>query len=157
MQNTSTRVLTMRADPPTSRAASPSPACEPALTLSKWVNERYPPLNDLLSARDVARLTRRPRWMLTGLCLIGRFPKKLTYRGRGIGWRRSEVLEWMSRDLAIARDAETLPRACARKHPRQACLPLECAMSCADDGRCTAKRPNSSCRNRNIKASAIKR
>jgi hypothetical protein len=45
----------------------------PHVTLSRWINEPYPPLTELLSAHDVARLTRRPRWLLVGLELIGRF------------------------------------------------------------------------------------
>jgi len=31
------------------------------VTLSKWVNERFPPWEQLLTAHDVARLTRRRR------------------------------------------------------------------------------------------------
>lgn len=137
----------MRADLSASATRTQEAAHVP-LSISKWVNERYPPLNELLSAHDVARLTRRPRWMLSGLCLIGRFPKKLTFRGRGIGWRRSEVLDWMSRDLAIAPVHEGALRACARKHPRQACLPLECTASCAVARPCTAHRPEARCTNR---------
>jgi predicted DNA-binding transcriptional regulator AlpA len=119
----------MRVDASTSGTRSMPPARPVPLTISKRANERYPPLNELLSAHDVARLTRRPRWLLAGLCLIGRFPKRLKFRGRGIGWRRSEVLDWMSRDLAIARDNDSTSRACVRKHPRQACLPLDRATS----------------------------
>lgn len=139
------------------RAATQMSAHKATVTLSKWVNEPYPPLNEVLSAHDVARLTRRPRWMLTGLCLIGRFPKKLTFRGRGIGWRRSEVLNWMSRDLAIARDSETAPRACLRKHSRQACLPLECETSCVPSRKCASQRRETPCENRSPKARSIKR
>jgi hypothetical protein len=68
------------------------------IVLSRWVNEPYPPLTELLSAHDVARLTRRPRWLLAGLALIGRFPKEARFRGRALGWWRSDVLEWMAKD-----------------------------------------------------------
>jgi len=93
------------------------------ITLSRWVNEPYPPLTELLSARDVARLTRRPRWMLVGLSLIGRFPRKVRFRGRAVGWWLSDVLEWMARDLALDCPRMTLSRR-ERRQPRQDCLPL---------------------------------
>jgi predicted DNA-binding transcriptional regulator AlpA len=74
-----------------------APAREAPLTISRWVNEPYPPLGELLSAHDVARLTRRPRWMLMGLGLIGQFPRRRKLRGQWVGWQRSEVLEWIAR------------------------------------------------------------
>jgi predicted DNA-binding transcriptional regulator AlpA len=80
-----------------------------------------PPLTELLSAHDVARLIRRPRWLFVGLALIGRFPKRARFRGRALGWWRSDVLEWMAKDL-LARH-HTSPR--PRRQPRQTCLPLE--------------------------------
>ena len=52
-----------------------------------------------MSAHDVARLTRRPRWVLASLVLLGRFPRKCRYHGRGIGWLRSDVLSWLTKDL----------------------------------------------------------
>src|ERR1700722_6036543 len=98
--------------------------------IPRWINERCPPLNDILSAHDVARLTRRPRWWLTALCVVGRFPKKQHFRGRKIGWCRAEVLGWMARELSVeAENYERLSASCrcTRQHSRQACLPLECA------------------------------
>jgi predicted DNA-binding transcriptional regulator AlpA len=68
------------------------------LTVSPWVNEPYPSLGELLSAHDVARLTRRPRWMLMGLGLIGQFPRRRRLRGQWVGWYRFEVLEWIARN-----------------------------------------------------------
>jgi predicted DNA-binding transcriptional regulator AlpA len=100
-----------------------------AVTISPWVNEPLPDIQGLLCSRDLARLTRRPRWELFGLALIGKFPRKKRYRGRPIGWCKSEVLEWMTRRLTVTADVhESLntPRRCARRHPRQACLPLKC-------------------------------
>jgi predicted DNA-binding transcriptional regulator AlpA len=77
------------------RAAS---AASPEIvTLSKWVNERFPPWEQLLSAHDVARLTRRPRWVLLGLTLLGRFPRKHCFHGRRIGWLRDDVLDWIGK------------------------------------------------------------
>lgn len=76
--------------------------------LSRWVNEPYPPISELLSAHEVARLTRRPRFVLWGLALIGRFPRKARYRARAFGWRRSEVLDWLARGMAL-QDEHALP------------------------------------------------
>jgi predicted DNA-binding transcriptional regulator AlpA len=104
------------------------------VTISPWINQRFPPLNEILTAHDVARLTRRPRWILAALRLVGQFPKEQRYRGRKIGWCRSEILAWMSRELSL--EDETLaagrstPLYCSRRRPRQACLPLDCASLC---------------------------
>jgi predicted DNA-binding transcriptional regulator AlpA len=100
-----------------------------AVTISPWVNEPLPDIHGLLCSRDLARLTRRPRWELFGLALIGKFPRKKRYRGRPIGWCRAEVLEWMTRELAVEAEAQerlNAPRRCERRHARQQCLPLEC-------------------------------
>jgi predicted DNA-binding transcriptional regulator AlpA len=95
------------------------------VSISRWVNERYPPLHDLLCAHDVAHLTRRSHWVITGLCLIGRFPRKLKFHGRSIGWRRSEVLVWMVRDLALANDRALATRHNARRRHRRFSLPFK--------------------------------
>jgi predicted DNA-binding transcriptional regulator AlpA len=73
------------------------------VTLSPWVNEQALPWSQILTARDVARLTRRRRWICVGLMWFGRFPRRKTYRGRAIGWLKSEVLEWMTRGLRLSR------------------------------------------------------
>lgn len=105
----------------------------PSVVLSRWINERCPPLIEILSAHDVARLTRRPCWLLFGLSLIGRFPRKMRYRGRPVGWCRTEVLEWMTRDLKIVPEIPErhfVRRHRVRQHPRQVCLPLKCRQPC---------------------------
>lgn len=122
------------------KAVPTTPA--PPVVLSRWVNEPYPPLTELLSAHDVARLTRRPRWLLVGLALIGRFPKKARFRGRALGWWCSDILEWMARDLALERHHMTSSRPSSRTQPRQTCLPLEFG------GPCRAVRRNSLARRR---------
>jgi predicted DNA-binding transcriptional regulator AlpA len=99
------------------------------VTLSPWVNEPLPPFQELLSAHDVARLTRRPKLVISGLMLLRRFPKRRRFRGRQVGWLRSDVLDWMARDLAIE-DATCVPRRCAKANPRQPCLPFECSSAC---------------------------
>jgi hypothetical protein len=106
------------------------------VTISPWVNEPIPDLREILCARDVARLTRRPGWILFGLALIGRFPRKRRYRGRPIGWQRLEVLDWLTKGLDAANDddfnqpSQTLGTP-LRHHPRQGRLPLECGTQCA--------------------------
>jgi predicted DNA-binding transcriptional regulator AlpA len=104
----------------------------PRVTLSPWINEPLPPFHELLSAHDVARLTRRPKVVIAALVLLRRFPQRRRYRGRQIGWLRGEVLEWMSRDLMI--DAERVlerpTRRCANVASRQPCLPFDCPASC---------------------------
>jgi predicted DNA-binding transcriptional regulator AlpA len=83
------------------------------VTLPSWVNEPLPSYSDLLSARDVARLTRRSRWVLSGLMLLGLLPNRRRYQGRPIGWNRNEVLEWVCRDLATIREQGAAPRRCS--------------------------------------------
>jgi predicted DNA-binding transcriptional regulator AlpA len=66
------------------------------VSLSPWVNDRCPAWTELLSSRHVARLTRRPRWVLLGLALLGRFPRAQRFCGHRIGWLRSEITDWMA-------------------------------------------------------------
>src|SRR5208282_4668204 len=73
-----------------------TPAARPArVLLSRRVNEAFPPLNLLLSAHDVARLTRRHRWVLFALTAVGRFPKQQRYHGHAIGWHRRDLAHWL--------------------------------------------------------------
>ena len=90
-----------------------APAREAPLKISRWVNEPYPPLGALLSAHDVARLTRRPRWMMMGLGLIGMFPRRRRLRGQWVGWYRSEVLAWIARNPRSMTGNVTLERPAA--------------------------------------------
>src|SRR3984885_9806933 len=76
-----------------------SPPAPHRVSLSPYVNEQFPSWEELLSAHDVARLTRRPRWVVLSLSLLGRFPRKRRFHGRGIGWLRSDVVRWLSKDL----------------------------------------------------------
>src|ERR1700730_16357310 len=90
-----------------------------AVSISPWVNEPLPDIQGILCSRDLARLTRRPRWVLCGLALMGKFPRKKRYRGRVVGWCRTEVLEWMTRELAVEPETQerlNTPRCCARWH-----------------------------------------
>lgn len=116
---------------------NPSTQPRARVTLSPWVNEPLPPFQELLSAHDVARLTRRPKLIISGLMFLRRFPKKRRYRGRQIGWLRADVLDWMTRGLAIddaGEKADLTPRRCAKAPtPRQPCLPLECTSPCIQE------------------------
>jgi predicted DNA-binding transcriptional regulator AlpA len=110
---------------------APSAASSNNVSLSRWVNERFPAWEQLLSAHDVARLTRRPRWVLLSMMMLGRFPRKRRFHGRGIGWLRSDVLQWLAKDLQTVK-CHSEPTAVHRPRiARQTSLPLECTDVCA--------------------------
>lgn len=92
----------MKADASSSETPRAAANSQP-VSLSKWVNEKLPPLNEILSAHEVARLTRRHRWFLTALTLLGRFPRQERFRGRAIGWRKSELEFWLRRTRKATR------------------------------------------------------
>lgn len=75
--------------------------CRGNLSLSRWVNEKFPPWTELLSAHDVARLVRRPRWMIPGLVFLRRLPKQRRYHGQPVGWMRSELTAWLAHDRRV--------------------------------------------------------
>jgi predicted DNA-binding transcriptional regulator AlpA len=123
----------------TSAPLSPvSPASAYRVSLSPYVNERFPNWEELLSARDVARLTRRPLWLLLSLTFLGRFPRKHRFHGRGVGWRRTEVLRWLVDDLAVTR-CNAKPPGNRPENARQTSLPLEYT------GACSARRSRVPC------------
>ena len=95
------------------------------LRLPRWVNEPLPDLRALLSASEISRLTRRPRWLLLGLAVLGRFPKQRTHCGKPVGWHRADVLDWLTQNMTMEADR---PRTTQHRHhtrPRQICLPLQ--------------------------------
>lgn len=73
------------------------------VTVSRWVNESCPPWTELLTSREVACLTRRNRWILAALTVLGRFPPKLRIHGREIGWLRADVECWFGRNCMVTR------------------------------------------------------
>jgi predicted DNA-binding transcriptional regulator AlpA len=79
------------------------------IRLSPWVNQRLPDWEDLLTAHDVARLTRRRRWVISALTLMRRFPRRIRYRGHRVGWLKSDIVNWLAEDTC-SRD-EYLARA----------------------------------------------
>src|SRR5665213_3154693 len=104
-------------------SCAPSAASLRNVTLSRWVNERFPAWEQLLSAHDVARLTRRPRWWLHSMAVLGQFPRKQRFHGRPIGLLRNDVREWMAKDLPVV-GCSTVPPF-RRRFARQMRLPLE--------------------------------
>lgn len=100
------------------------------ISLSPWVNERFPGWDQLLSSHDIARLTRRPRWVLLGMMVLGQFPRKRCFHGRRIGWLRSDVLHWMAEDTAILSCRSRSSRRAAYLSGRQMCLPLKRTNTC---------------------------
>ncbi len=77
--------------------------CAPQrVSISRWVNEPYPAWDRILTAHDVARLIRRPPWLLGSMAAVGQFPKRQRFRGKNLGWLRADILDWMgSRHLPV--------------------------------------------------------
>src|ERR1700729_2665907 len=100
------------------------------VSLSPYVNEQLPNWEELLSAHDVARLTRRPRWVLASLVLLRRFPRKRRYHGRGVGWLRSDVIHWLSKDLRATTCHLAPAQSFRPRVARQTSLPFECTSAC---------------------------
>lgn len=92
--------------------------------LTRWVNEPLPDLRALLSASEISRLTRRPRWLLLGLAVLGRFPKRRTHCGKPVGWHRADVLDWLTQNMTTEPERPVETRRCRHPRPMQACLPL---------------------------------
>ena len=99
------------------------------VSISLWVNEPYPPWNCILTAHDVARLIRRPRWMLKGLAAMGQIPRSQHFHGKHIGWLKADIFEWMASGSRhpIVKLANS-PHGARRRHlsPNQHVLPLKC-------------------------------
>jgi predicted DNA-binding transcriptional regulator AlpA len=93
--------------------------------LPRWVNEPLPDLRAILSAGEISRLTRRPRWLLLGLAVLGRFPKQRTHCGKPVGWHRADVLDWLTQNIAIEADRPRSTRRRNHTRPSQICLPLD--------------------------------
>ena len=110
------------------------------VSLSRWVNEGLPSCQALLTAHEVARLTRRPRWVLEALTLFRRFPKKQRFHGRRIGWRRHEVLLWLGSDEGRV---DTTPATSFTLEPKQRELQLRhppCRRSRSHRSQCSSGR-----------------
>ena len=95
------------------------------LRLPRWVNEPLPDLRAILSASEISRLTRRPRWLLLGVAVLGRFPKRRTHCGKPVGWHRADVLDWLTQNLMMEETHNAEADTCRSARPHQACLPLE--------------------------------
>ena len=115
-----------RSTPESSPAAQTIIRTSQDLRLPRWVNEPLPDLRALLSASEISRLTRRPRWLLLGLAAIGRFPKRRTHCGKPVGWHRTDVLEWLAQGLSLESERPRSSRSC---RPVQGCLPLDASQT----------------------------
>ncbi|MCC6715774.1 MAG: hypothetical protein IT496_11120 [Gammaproteobacteria bacterium] len=102
--------------------------------LSGWVNEPLLDIRQILSGREISRLTRRPRWLLLGLAALGRFPKRRTHCGKPVGWHRADVLDWLTQRMAVEPDCPPVAQTCRQSRPRQVCLPFEISARCAVRG-----------------------
>jgi predicted DNA-binding transcriptional regulator AlpA len=97
----------MSSDASGSGTVTPTRVLARRVFISKWVNEKSPAWDQILTAHDVARLTRRQRWILSTLTILGKFPKKQRFQGRYAGWRRSDIEHWLSvhRSAGLAADS----------------------------------------------------
>ena len=118
------------------RSRSESTSLTPTITrtsqdlrLPRWVNEPLPDLRAILSASEISRLTRRPRWLLLGLAVLGRFPKQRTHCGKPVGWHRADVLDWLTQNMTVEADQSPRSGRCRHATPRQACLPFDASRS----------------------------
>jgi Prophage CP4-57 regulatory protein (AlpA) len=95
--------------------------------ISRWVNEPYPAWDQILTAHDVARLIRRPPWVVRSLAAVGQFPQRQRFRGKKVGWLKVDILEWMARTnrRRVTSSSEKASRRCKPVSPRQQSLPLE--------------------------------
>jgi predicted DNA-binding transcriptional regulator AlpA len=100
-----------------------------AVSISRWVNEPYPNWDRILTAHDVARLVRRPPWILSTLAVVGQFPRKQQFRGKKIGWLKADILEWMARarrsPITTTSDKAYCPRRCQANPPNRQTLALK--------------------------------
>ena len=118
----------------------PDRAVIPPVSLSRWVNQGLPSCQALLTAHEVARLTRRPRWVLEALTLFRRFPNKQRFHGRRIGWRRQDVLLWLGSDEG---HVDTAPVTSFTSEPEQRELQLRhppCRRSRSHRSHCSSGR-----------------
>ncbi len=99
------------------------------VTISPFLDEGFPSLDQFLTTHDVARLVRRPSWYFCGLALIGRFPAKRRFRGRWAGWMRSDVSHWMHKNMSVP-SAHPVTANPAKVIARQRRLPLGCTEWC---------------------------
>jgi predicted DNA-binding transcriptional regulator AlpA len=95
------------------------------VSISRWVNEPYPAWDRILTAHDVARLIRRPPWVIRSLAAVGQFPKRQRFRGKNIGWLKADILEWMARTHRVAKSTDKTIRRRKLVSPTQHSLPLE--------------------------------
>jgi predicted DNA-binding transcriptional regulator AlpA len=111
------------------------------VSISRWVNEPYPAWDRILTAHDVARLIRRPPWMLCSLAAVGQFPKKQRFLGKNIGWLKADILEWMARTSRFRVATTSEKNTCLRRRrsdsPGQQTLPLKFASAHALNGQTT--------------------
>jgi excisionase family DNA binding protein len=55
-------------------------------------------MDQILSTREVTRITGKHRCTIYRWVESGQFPKKKASAGREIGWRRSDVQRWLAED-----------------------------------------------------------
>jgi prophage regulatory protein len=91
---------------------SPAPIDRPNI-VAKFERSRTAPhrvqsdaptaLDQILTTRNVLEIVGRHRCTLYRWMMAGQFPKKHSFRGRTVGWRRSDVEKWLAGDEAASR------------------------------------------------------
>jgi predicted DNA-binding transcriptional regulator AlpA len=108
------------------------------VSISRWVNEPCLAWDRILTAHDVARLIRRPPWMLCSMAVVGQFPRRQRFRGKNIGWLTADILEWMARTSGYSVSTTSDKTNCCRRHrpnpPNRQMLPLHYAPARALSG-----------------------
>ena len=77
----------------------------------KWVNEKIPESDQILTAHDIARLTMRHHWMLSTLVILRKLLQNQRLRGRALGWKHCDITRW------LAREHRTVNRSYQRRRP----------------------------------------
>jgi prophage regulatory protein len=76
-----------------------NPASSPRkVTASSEPHDRLAALDQILGTHDIEQITGKHRCTIYRWIQDKRFPRKHSFRGREIGWRRSDIEQWLAGD-----------------------------------------------------------
>jgi len=93
-------------------------------------NDRIAALDQILTTRDVVAIVGHHRCTLFRWMSAGQFPYKHSFRGRKVGWLRSDIEEWLAGDTMDS-----------RPHPNGATKRVAALVSAAPSGLSTHNTP----------------
>jgi prophage regulatory protein len=93
------RQLSLQIDEITAPRLAPARKIETLLT--PLAEPTSSPLDQILSTREIVKLTGRHRVTIYRWIRAGIFPKKHEAQGHKVGWLRSDVERWLKRDLRL--------------------------------------------------------